>query len=194
MRQVEHSRRLHQPAPPERLWFHGQSEPDGIDLPVRNWMIASDEERRRMLFDDPRGESTRSGFSICRPRTASRRRSTSSGRKPARQRPQEAHPSHRGAHIDSMGQQRRRDFAPLRAGVCAAHCQLARRADRAGRPPAAPGAVGGNGPLGAGIRERLKLRRRPAHDGLISWRPPGRQAAVSSPRRRPADRCRNAQG
>jgi pimeloyl-ACP methyl ester carboxylesterase len=34
------------------------------DLPVRNWMIASDEERRRMLFDDPRGEPAQRFFDL----------------------------------------------------------------------------------------------------------------------------------
>jgi pimeloyl-ACP methyl ester carboxylesterase len=34
------------------------------DLPVRNWMIASDEERRRMLFDDPGGEPAQRFFDL----------------------------------------------------------------------------------------------------------------------------------
>jgi pimeloyl-ACP methyl ester carboxylesterase len=34
------------------------------DLPVRNWMILSDEERRRTLFDDPRGEAAQRFFDL----------------------------------------------------------------------------------------------------------------------------------
>ncbi len=34
------------------------------DLPVRNWMILSEEDRRRTLFDDPTGQAARRFFDL----------------------------------------------------------------------------------------------------------------------------------
>ena len=141
-------------AMPERVSRLVLIDPVGLwrdDLPVKNWMIMSNADLRAALFAAPKGEVAEKFFEPadreCGPDRRAGRIYLVAGLHrqirlaDSRQGFEKAHPPHRDADIDHLGQSRRRDRAGLCAGVRPADCQFARRNDRGRRPPAALGAA-----------------------------------------------------
>ena len=139
------------------------------DLPVKNWMVLSDSERRPSLFADPAGEAAQQFFAV--PSDPAARvdvlaqfiwAQACTGKfvwpMPDRGLKNRIAP-HRGADPDRLGQGGPHHRACLRAGVRHTDKRREGRTDRASRTPAAPRAARcgdeGRAPVPGGLMEEI---------------------------------------
>ena len=159
------------------------------DLPVKNWMLLSDDARRRVLFRRSRG---RSGAALLRgsERSGGARRHAGAIQLGAglhrqvrladrRPRIQESHSPRCSADADRLGQGGRHHRAGLCAGVRQANCRSAGRTHRQGRTPAASRAIRGGGEGAARFSCRLSGASSALRDELYIDATPVLRAGLS---------------
>ena len=160
-------------AMPERVGRLILIDPVGLwrdDLPVKNWMILSPAD---LACGAVRRSRRRSCAGIFRPAQRNRGADRGPGRPDLvaslhrqvrladpRQGLEEAHPPHRGADIDRLGQGGRRHRTGLCRRIRPAHRRCPRRDHRGRRPPAASGASRARRARGAGFSGALSDRLR----------------------------------